>query len=74
MIGFKLEQTKEAVIKCLKQLKEGDKFNVIPFESNYSLYSEKLVDFNAKNYEKVKKFVQSLQDMGGTELLSPIQK
>ncbi|MDR1485930.1 MAG: VWA domain-containing protein, partial [Planctomycetaceae bacterium] len=74
MGGFKLEQTKEAVIKCLKQLKEGDKFNIIPFESSYHCFSEKLVDFNAENYEKVKTFVQSLQDAGGTELLPAIQR
>ncbi|MDR2652707.1 MAG: VWA domain-containing protein [Prevotellaceae bacterium] len=74
MEGFKLEQTKEAVIKCLKQLKEGDRFNIIPFDHNYSLYADKLVDFNAENYEKGKNFIHSLRSCGGTELLAPIKK
>ncbi|MDR0704419.1 MAG: VWA domain-containing protein [Planctomycetaceae bacterium] len=73
MEGFKLEQTKEAVIKCLKQLKAGDKFNIISFNHGYHSYSDKLVEYNAENYEKVKKFVQSLQSYGGTELLAPLQ-
>ena len=32
-MGEKLDETKRAVIECLKQLDVGDKFNIIPFES-----------------------------------------
>ncbi|MDR2086497.1 MAG: VIT and VWA domain-containing protein, partial [Dysgonamonadaceae bacterium] len=73
MSGFKLEQTKEAVIKCLKQLSAGDRVNVIAFERDYALFSEHPVEYNAENYEKAKKFVQSLQARGGTELFAPLQ-
>jgi Ca-activated chloride channel family protein len=58
MSGYKIEQTKEAVIRCLKQLREGDKFNVIVFERRYELFSEKMMEFNPENFEKVKKYVQ----------------
>ncbi|MDR0391491.1 MAG: VWA domain-containing protein, partial [Planctomycetaceae bacterium] len=74
MMGFKLDQTKEAVIKCLKQLKEGDKFNIIPFSNSHKLYSEKLVDYNAENYKKAREFVLSLQAGGGTDMWSVIKK
>ena len=35
MAGNKIEETKKAVIECLKQLDVGDKFNIIPFESRF---------------------------------------
>jgi Ca-activated chloride channel family protein len=73
MDGFKLEQTKEAVIKCLKLLKEGDRFNIVPFESGYEFFSENPVEYNAENYKKAKKFVLSLQSRGGTELFAPLK-
>jgi len=73
MSGYKIEQTKEAVIKCLKQLNKGDRFNVIAFESSYELFSKDLVEFNADNYNKVKSYVQSLDSRGGTEIFEPLK-
>ncbi|MDR1527279.1 MAG: VIT and VWA domain-containing protein [Dysgonamonadaceae bacterium] len=73
MMGYKLEQTKEAVIKCLRQLKQGDRLNIIPFESDYEFYSEKMVDFSAETCEKAKEYVKNLHVRGGTELLRPLQ-
>ena len=73
MSGFKIEQTKEATLKCLKQLRKGDKFNVITFESSYELFSDKIMEFNPGNYEKVKKYVQSLRPGGGTEMFSALR-
>ena len=74
MSGYKIEQTREAVIKCLKNLKEGDKFTVIPFGSSYDMFSENLVNFNSENYEKANKYVKSHGLMGGTELFAPLEK
>ena len=74
MNGYKIEQTQEAVIKCLKNLKEGDKFTVIPFGSRYDMFSENLVNFNSENYEKANKYVKSHALMGGTELFAPLEK
>jgi len=68
MSGYKLEQTKEAVIRCLKQLKEGDRFNIIIFDTEYELFSQEIMDFNSSNYEKVKQYVQKLHTRGGTEM------
>jgi len=73
MGGYKIEQTKEAVIKCLKQLREGDRFNIIIFDNNYELFSEKLMEFNPENFEKVKNYIQSLKARGGTELFSALK-
>jgi len=73
MQGYKIEQTKEAALKCLKQLHEGDKFNIIAFESRYELFSETIVEFNPENFEKAKKYVQSLYARGGTEMFSALR-
>jgi Ca-activated chloride channel family protein len=73
MSGFKIEQTKEAVIKCLKQLREGDKFNVIIFDHLYEMFSKEMMPFTPENFEKVKDFIQSLGARGGTELFSALR-
>ena len=73
MEGYKIEQTKEAVVRCLKQLREGDKFNIIIFDTRHELFSEKIMEFNPENFEKVKKYVQSLRSRGGTEMFSAVK-
>ena len=73
MEGYKIEQTKEAVIRCLKQLREGDRFNIIIFDTVQELFSEKIMDFNPENFEKVKKYVQALRSRGGTEMFSAVK-
>ena len=73
MYGEKLEETKHAVIECLKQLDSGDKFNVIPFESEFEAMSINSLVYNEKNLKKAIKYVKSLTDKGGTEILDPIK-
>ena len=73
MEGYKLEQTKEAVIRCLKQLHEGDRFNIIIFDTRHELFAETIMEFNPGNYEKVKKYVQALRSRGGTEMFSAVK-
>lgn len=73
MYGDKLEQTKNAVIGCLKQLDEGDRFNIIPFESNFEVMNEKPLQFNETNLRKAIKYTRFLIDKGGTEILEPIK-
>ena len=73
MYGEKLEQTKHAVIECLKQLDEGDKFNIIAFESEFEAFSRRSLEFNEMNLKKAIGYVDSLVDKGGTEIFEPIQ-
>ncbi|MDR1562152.1 MAG: VWA domain-containing protein [Dysgonamonadaceae bacterium] len=73
MSGFKLEQTKEAVLKCLKQLNKGDKFNIIAFDHVFETFADKIKEFNADTYKEAKKYIQSLRARGGTEILEPIK-
>ena len=73
MSGAKIEETKRAVIECLKQLDIGDKFNIIPFESRFQAMNIKSIEFNEENMQKAIKYINNLRPMGGTEILNPIK-
>ena len=73
MCGEKIEETKHAVIECLKQLDNGDKFNIIPFESNFNAMAVSSLEYNAENLKKAISYVKSIEAGGGTEILDPIK-
>lgn len=73
MMGEKLKETKRAVIECLKQLDVGDKFNIIPFESEFEAMDIKSIDYNDENMEKATEYINNLRPLGGTEILNPIK-
>ena len=73
MMGEKLNETKRAVIECLKQLDTGDKFNIIAFESEFEAMNIKSIEFNEDNMNKAVKYINNLETLGGTEILNPIR-
>ena len=73
MMGVKLEETKRAVIECLKQLDEGDKFNIIAFDHQFEVMSAHALEYNEKNIQEAEKYINSLRASGGTEILNPIK-
>lgn len=73
MMGEKLNETKRAVIECLKQLDVGDRFNIIPFESEFEAMNIKSIEYNEENMKKAIKYINQLQPLGGTEILDPIK-
>ena len=73
MMGVKLEETKRAVIECLKQLDEGDKFNIIAFDHQFEVMSAHALEYNEKNMQEAEKYINSLRASGGTEILNPIK-
>ena len=73
MKGRKLDETKRAIKECLKQLDEGDKFNIIPFESEYTAFAVESVEYNEENFKKAEEFIETLKAGGGTEILLPIK-
>lgn len=64
MMGEKLDETKRAVIECLKQLDVGDKFNIIPFESEFEAMNIKSIDYNEENIKKAIKYINNLRPYG----------
>lgn len=73
MMGEKLDETKRAVIECLKQLDDGDKFNIIPFESQFEAMNIKSIEYNEENMKKAIEYINKLKPLGGTEILNPIK-
>ena len=73
MMGVKLEETKRAVIECLKQLDEGDKFNIIAFDHEFEVMSAHAIEYNEKNMQEAARYINSLHAAGGTEILNPIK-
>jgi Ca-activated chloride channel family protein len=72
MDGESLPQAKGALRLCLRHLREGDRFNIIAFESSYKTFAKQPVVFTQKTLEEADRWVASLRADGGTELLQPM--
>lgn len=72
MDGESLPQAQGALRLCLRHLREGDRFNIIAFESSYRTFAPEPVVFTQKTLEQADRWVASLQASGGTELLQPM--
>lgn len=73
MSGKNIVETKRAVKECLKQLDDGDKFNIVPFSNDFEAMNIKSLEYNEENYKKAIKYIDSLEARGGTEILKPIK-
>lgn len=72
MEGEKLSQAKRALSIALRNLMDGDYFNIIAFESGFHCFSSVPVPYSQKNLDKADAFINSLHSMGGTEIYKPI--
>lgn len=68
MSGTKIKQAKEAARFIINHLDENDRFSVIDFDDGVSLFSEELLEARAANKDKAIKFVNEIQDSGGTNI------
>lgn len=65
MAGTKINQMKDAVLGILSDLHEGDRFNILKFESDVNFYKPAPVLANKKSLEAAKTYVRSLYSTGG---------
>lgn len=72
MDGESIVQARAALRLCLRHLREGDRFNVIAFESTHRSFARESVVFTQKTLERADAWVASLVASGGTELLKPM--
>ncbi|EPQ10202.1 Inter-alpha-trypsin inhibitor heavy chain H4 [Myotis brandtii] len=68
MMGKKIQQTREALIKILEDLRPEDHFNLISFSSEASQWKPSLVPASTQNVEEAKKYANSIQARGGTNI------
>ena len=60
MKGLKMDYTKEALIVILDDLNEGDRFNIVTFESNIRVWRDAMLDVTPKTIEAAKRFVHNM--------------
>ncbi len=73
MEGPSLHEARAALRLCLRQLGEGDRFQIIAFNSTFSTFKPKKVPFLQRTLEEADAFVAGLQAYGGTEMLEPLE-
>ena len=73
MEGTKLEQAKEALRFCMRNLNDGDRFNLISFHTDVEPFSEKLVPVKDKR-EAALAFISNIDAQGGTNINDALLK
>ncbi|NXD16158.1 ITIH4 inhibitor, partial [Nothocercus nigrocapillus] len=68
MAGRKIEQTRDALLKILKDLRAEDHFSFITFNSKVSEWRSSLLEATAENVASAAAFVQTLSATGGTDI------
>jgi Ca-activated chloride channel homolog len=74
MAGAKLEQAKKALLFCVENLNENDRFEIIRFATDVENIFEKLVDADGQNRERARKFIKDFKPTGGTAINDALQK
>ena len=73
MSGEKIEQAKKALLYCVNNLNEGDRFEIIRFSTEaYSLFNG-LESANKSNRNKAKEFIDDIRAIGGTNIEEAFQ-
>uniref|UniRef100_A0A8C8A6U9 Inter-alpha-trypsin inhibitor heavy chain H3 n=1 Tax=Otus sunia TaxID=257818 RepID=A0A8C8A6U9_9STRI len=68
MSGREIEQTREALLKILDDIKEDDFFNFILFGSEVRTWKETLIKATPENLDEARKFVRGINTEGMTNL------
>ncbi|XP_067424211.1 inter-alpha-trypsin inhibitor heavy chain H3-like [Emydura macquarii macquarii] len=74
MSGIGIQQTREALRKILKDIKEDDHFNFILFGSNVHVWKDTLVKATAENLKEADDFVRAIEVEGMTNLHGGLMK
>lgn len=68
MQGRKMEQTKDALLRILEDMKEDDYLNFILFSSDVTTWKDSLVQATPENIKLAKEFVGNIVDRGATNI------
>lgn len=68
MAGKKIEQAQAALQFVLNNLREGDLFNIVAYDSVVDAYAAELQRFNEKTASEARQFVESIRAGGGTNI------
>uniref|UniRef100_A0A8C2SJV3 Inter-alpha-trypsin inhibitor heavy chain H3 n=1 Tax=Capra hircus TaxID=9925 RepID=A0A8C2SJV3_CAPHI len=68
MYGRKMEQTKDALLKILEDVKQDDYLNFILFSGDVTTWKDSLVPATPENIQEARKFVMDIHDRGMTNI------
>ncbi|MBS3818821.1 VWA domain-containing protein [bacterium] len=68
MKGKKIEQVKEAARFVIHHLKKEDRFSLVDFDDGVDVFSSNLLPATPANKEKALRFVEEIEDAGGTNI------
>ncbi len=74
MSGNKIRQAKDAARFILNHLEEGDRFSIVDFDDGITALSETLLPASSANRDRALKFVDDIQDSGGTNINDALLK
>ncbi|KAM9276757.1 inter-alpha-trypsin inhibitor heavy chain H3-like [Morus bassanus] len=74
MSGREIQQTREALLKILDDIKEDDFFNFILFGSEVHTWKETLIKATPENLDEARKFVRGIDTEGMTNLYGGIMR
>jgi Ca-activated chloride channel family protein len=74
MAGAKLEQAKKALLFCVANLNDNDRFEVIRFSTEVEGVFDKLVDASSENQKRAESFIKELKPTGGTAIDDALRK
>ncbi|MDR1559423.1 MAG: VWA domain-containing protein [Clostridiales bacterium] len=69
MTGANIKSAKRALKLCLRNMEDGDRFNIIAFESYFAAFAPESVPYDAVNFDKANLWADALFTKGGTEIL-----
>ncbi len=72
MEGDSIREAKAALRLCLRQLREGDRFGIVAFNSGFHTFHSELVPFTQSTLERADAYAAGLHAEGGTEMLEPL--
>ncbi|XP_054585662.1 inter-alpha-trypsin inhibitor heavy chain H3-like isoform X6 [Eptesicus fuscus] len=68
MSGRKIEQTRDALLKILEDIKEEDYLNFILFRGDVTTWKDTLVQATPENIQEAREFVKNMRANGGTSM------
>ncbi len=72
MAGASIDEARAALRLCLRHLREGDRFNIIAFNSGFTRFAPQPAPFGQRSLDDADAWVRALHADGGTELLAPM--
>lgn len=68
MTGQKIEQSKKAMEFVLRNLNEGDLFNIVAYDDRVEKYKEEMQTYNKATFDEAYTYVNTLAPGGGTNI------